>query len=73
MKAPEGWDLIGWKEIADTAGLHPDTCRRLSKRASDPLPVADFMGRRVIAKRDEIAAWVARQVNCPHCDARTRG
>lgn len=60
-RPPDGWDCDGWNEIADAVGLHPDTARKLAKRPSDPLPVADFMGR-VIAKKTELDAWLERQV-----------
>lgn len=58
-----GCDLNGWKEISAAVGLSEDVCRRLSKRADDPLPVhrmRDVAG--VAAKRAELREWGERQV-----------
>jgi hypothetical protein len=59
MKIP-GYDLDGWKEIADALGCSEATARR---RREEGLPVRtiDSSGR-VIASRAEIAAWLRAQV-----------
>lgn len=55
-----GWDLQGWIEISLEVGLHEDTCRRMSQRDDDPLPVLDYFGL-MVAHRADVRAWIARQ------------
>jgi hypothetical protein len=59
MRAPNGFDLESWKEIAGFVGLSVSTMQRLS-RSSDPPPVHDYFGR-VVARKGELASWQARQ------------
>lgn len=56
-----GFDLSGWGEISREVGLSERTCRRLSERAVDPLPIhrVDGVGG-VHARRAEIEAWVSK-------------
>lgn len=57
----DGYDLDGWKEIADVVGCSVDTAQRhASARA---LPVVRLSTGRVIAIRSEIEAWKRRQVS----------
>jgi hypothetical protein len=62
MAAPEGWSCDGWKEIGRVIGRSEDVCQRLAQREDDPLPVDRFLGR-PIAKREELLAWVRREVD----------
>lgn len=55
------FDLESWKEIAPVVGRSEDQCQRLAKRDRDPLPVSKYLGR-VVAKRADVEAWAARQV-----------
>lgn len=64
MKVP-GFDLIGWKEIANALGVSDDAARRYARLTDAPLPVSTLrVGPRnnVVAKKDEIAAWVVARV-----------
>lgn len=61
MAAVAGYDLEGWKAIAPVTGASENWCREQARREVDPLPVKYYRGR-VVAKRVEVAAWVARQV-----------
>lgn len=59
--AVRGYDLEGWKEIADHLGIGEDTCHALNTREGDPLPVHRVEGvKRVQARRDELDAWIRR-------------
>jgi hypothetical protein len=42
------------------AGSGEAACKRYADRTEDPLPVREQLGR-VVAKRDELVAWVERQ------------
>lgn len=55
------FDLESWKSIAPIVGRSEDVCKRLAQRDADPLPVSRYLGR-VVAKREEIEAWIARQL-----------
>lgn len=58
----DGYDLDGWKEIAEAVGCSVDTAQRYYAR--DALPVAKVgPSGRVIASRSEIEAWKRRQVS----------
>lgn len=59
MKIP-GFDLDGWKEIADALGCSEATARR-KREEGLPVRTIDSSGR-VIASRAEIAAWLRAQV-----------
>ena len=51
----DGYDLEGWKEIADALGVSEDTAQRYR---STGLPVFEVTGsRRVIASRAAVTAW----------------
>lgn len=51
----DGYDLEGWKEIADALGVSEDTAQRYR---STGLPVFEVTGsRRVIASRAAVVAW----------------
>lgn len=59
MKIP-GFDLYGWKEIAEFMGTDDATARR-KRNEGLPVRTIDSSGR-VIASRAEIAAWLRAQV-----------
>lgn len=62
MAAPHGFDLETWKEILPLLGGISETmATQLMERATDPLPVTKWFSGKVIAKREEILAWIARQ------------
>lgn len=61
MAAPAGFDVDGWKEIGALIGRGEDTAQRLARRKEDPLPVRWYLGR-AIARRADLHAWIARQV-----------
>lgn len=55
------YDLKGWGEIEGHAGISLSTCKRLAKRADDPLPIHKISGMSgVFAKAAEIDAWFER-------------
>lgn len=53
-----GWDLDGWKEIADALGVSVRTAQRWS-RELDGMPVDSLRGR-VKASRAALRAWAER-------------
>jgi hypothetical protein len=55
-----GWDVETWSEISSVVGRGEAACKRYADRTEDPLPVREQLGR-VVAKRDELVAWVERQ------------
>lgn len=61
MRAPKGYDLDGWKAIADYLGVHETTARTRLTEGKDPIPVHDYRNG-VIAKKSEIDEWQLRQV-----------
>lgn len=61
MRAPKGFDLDGWKAIADYLGCGESTARALLTKGDDPIPVHEYR-RGVIAKKSEIDEWQLRQV-----------
>lgn len=58
MKVP-GYDLEGWKEIADVIGCSERVAQRYASERS--LPVTKLTNGRVIAKRSDVRSWVSRQ------------
>jgi hypothetical protein len=62
MAAPHGFDLETWKEILPLLGGISETmATQLMERPNDPLPVTKWFSGKVIAKREEILAWIGRQ------------
>jgi len=55
-----GWDIETWSQISLVVGRSEAACKRYSERPEDPLPVHEQLGR-VVAKREELLAWVTRQ------------
>jgi len=55
-----GYDLDGWKEIADALGCSVSSAQRARSRG---LPVREVAGTgRVVASRSEVQSWLASQV-----------
>lgn len=61
MALPPGFDLEGAKDLAAHCGMSESTILRLIKRADDPMPTSQYLGR-IVARRAEIDAWRSRQV-----------
>lgn len=59
--AVPGFELEGWKQIADHVGRSIDWCQKRAAREADPMPVGDLDGRKV-ANIAELDAWVAQEV-----------
>lgn len=53
-----GFDLHGWGEIATHLGLSEASAMRLEGATETPLPVKRTINKRVIAKRQELDAWM---------------
>lgn len=64
MKLPKGYDLEGWKQIADHLGVALSTAESLAARADDanPLPVVRGYIGRAIAKSADLDAWSEREI-----------
>lgn len=58
MKVP-GYDLDGWKEIADALGCSVDTAREYNR--SKGMPAKRLTNGRWVASRAEVRAWLSRQ------------
>ena len=61
---PHGYDLITWGQILPLLGdVSEALALRLVAREVDPLPVTRWLSGKMIARRDEVLAWKARQTS----------